>query len=130
MSEINIYSIEEPESDYQQKVLLSHLLHRGERQISIVFPILIRAVRQIDGAAWSDSNKCWYVQNKPDNLKRIFAVFRGLAWVYVKQAFFHAKFYYLIEILFTFAKFFVSLLYIKHINAVCKAKMSNYKLIT
>jgi len=90
MSEEIINYLEESNVNYQFKVVLSPLIHRGERQIRIDFPkneVLIKAVRQIDGASWSSSNRCWYVQNKPDNLKRIFAVFKGLAWVDAKALF-------------------------------------------
>jgi len=82
--------VAEPEGSYQHKVVLSPLVHREERQIGIVFPkdnVLIKAAKQINGVLWSNTHKCWYVQNKPENLKRIFAVFRGLAWVDSKALF-------------------------------------------
>ena len=63
---------------------LSHLYHRGKNQIKIDFDYdryLIAIVKQVDGVRWSQTNKCWYVENNKENLARIFEVFKGKAWV-------------------------------------------------
>ncbi|MCH8318442.1 MAG: site-specific integrase [Bacteroidetes bacterium] len=65
-------------------IQLSQLYHRGKNQIRIDFDYdryLITIVKQVDGVRWSQTNKCWYVENNPENLKRIFEVFKGKAWV-------------------------------------------------
>ncbi len=68
----------------EKTVRLGHLFHRGKHLIRMDFPFdneLIGSVRGIDGRRWSQTNKCWYVENTPDNLKKIFEVFKGKAWV-------------------------------------------------
>ena len=73
-------------------ITLKHLHHRNEHQIGLYFSyntVLIETVKKIHGARWSRSNKCWYVKNNPDNLKKIFEVFRGKATIH-KEDFFNS----------------------------------------
>jgi len=68
----------------EKTVRLGHLFHRGKHQIRMNFPIdieLKKCVDKLEGRRWSQSNKCWYVENNPENLKRIFEIFKGKAWV-------------------------------------------------
>ena len=65
-------------------ISLSKGVHRNEHQIFIGFKhdwVLINVVKHIPQAKWSASHKSWYVQNNPDNLKRIFLTFNGHAYV-------------------------------------------------
>lgn len=65
-------------------IQLSHLYHRGKNQIRIDFDYdryLITIVKQVDGVRWSQTNKCWYVENNKENLKNIFKVFKDKARV-------------------------------------------------
>jgi site-specific recombinase XerD len=31
---------------------------------------------------WSRSNRCWYIKNSPENLRKIYAAFKGKAWIH------------------------------------------------
>lgn len=71
--------------------LIRQFRHRGENQIGLLFDYnseLIDIVKKIDGIRWSQSNKCWYIQNNPGNLKKLFASFKGHDHI-DKGAFFH-----------------------------------------
>lgn len=71
----------------KERIQLSQLYHRGERCIRMDFPYdrdLIALVKQISGSRWSQTNRCWYVQNNPENLRMIFTAFKGAAWVDVE----------------------------------------------
>lgn len=63
-------------------VNLMKLKHRGDNQIGIYFKWdyeLIKLVRSVDDARWSSTQKCWYVKNKPDNLRSIFVTLKEKA---------------------------------------------------
>lgn len=71
-------------SSNKENVVLDRLFHRGGQQISIRFPPqedLLKVVRKLPGIKWSRTHNCWYVENKPANLKAIFSAFRGIVWV-------------------------------------------------
>jgi integrase/recombinase XerD len=81
---------EEAQGHYEFKVVLSHLEHKGMKQIKIDFPyneLLKKELRKIKGVAWSSTKRCWYILNKPENLSLIFSAFRGIAWVDAKALF-------------------------------------------
>jgi integrase/recombinase XerD len=64
-------------------VRLEHLTYKGQPCIALRFPYgtgLIVAAKSA-GARWSATNKCWYTPNTPEQLRGIFAAFKGLAWV-------------------------------------------------
>ncbi|MDQ3191575.1 MAG: site-specific integrase [Bacteroidota bacterium] len=66
-----------------QKLVLQHLIHNNKQQIALIFEKdieLIAAAKYI-GALWSQSNKCWYIPNSSENLKKIFCVFKGKALI-------------------------------------------------
>ncbi len=66
-----------------QTIVLDHLTHRGIRCIRIDFPKdaeLNEAIKSA-GARFSFSNKCWVLENTPENLQKIFQAFKGKAWV-------------------------------------------------
>lgn len=59
----------------KQKIIkLEHLNHNKANQIKLVFDYdqeLIDLVKQLEGIKWSKTNKCWYILNNPDNLKKV-----------------------------------------------------------
>ncbi|HKL02863.1 MAG TPA: hypothetical protein VJ911_04275 [Cryomorphaceae bacterium] len=64
-------------------VELRKLYHRDGRRIALIFEKdreLIAACKELD-ARYSMTHKCWYIDNKRQNLKRIFEVFKGKARV-------------------------------------------------
>lgn len=68
----------------QTTVTIRQFRHRGDDQIGLHFQYdkeLISIARSIDGMRWSQSNLCWYIQNNPVNLKKIFTAFRGHAHI-------------------------------------------------
>ncbi|MEL0457298.1 site-specific integrase [Flavobacteriaceae bacterium SZ-1-7] len=72
------------------KVVLRPKFHKNANQILIQFDyndVLIKQVRAIPGATWSQSLKSWYVKNNPSNLKLIFSVFKNHAHVNSKPLF-------------------------------------------
>ena len=63
-------------------ITLKHLFHRNESQIGLYFDCnaeLIAEVKKLNGVRWSRSNKCWYVENNPENLRTIFTTFKDIA---------------------------------------------------
>jgi len=89
--EFNINMMEEQgENYYQHTITLKHLFHKEKHQIGLDFKFnqeLIKLVKTLPGVAWSNSSRCWYVENKPSNLKKIFEVFKGKAWIDKKDFF-------------------------------------------
>lgn len=68
----------------QTQIVLEHFKHKGQNQIAIKFPFdkeLIKIIKIIEGSSWSNTHKCWYILNNPENLKEIFKAFKGKAWV-------------------------------------------------
>ncbi|PNQ74051.1 integrase [Hanstruepera neustonica] len=65
-------------------VTLSKANHRKEHQILIEFKhdwVLIDVVKHLPQARWSATLKSWYIKNTPNNLKKIYDVFKGHAHV-------------------------------------------------
>ena len=63
-------------------ITLKHLKHRGGKHIGLYFnynEALIAHTKKIDGIKWSATNKCWYIENKPRNLRCIFSRFKDIA---------------------------------------------------
>lgn len=59
-------------------------MHRNQSQILIGFKhdwVLINVVKHLPDAKWSTTLKSWYIKNTPANLKQIFSVFKGHAYV-------------------------------------------------
>jgi integrase/recombinase XerD len=64
------------------RISIKHLKHRNDDQIGLYFQYnsqLISHVKAIEGMRWSQSNRCWYIRNNPDNLRKIFSSLRGHA---------------------------------------------------
>jgi len=71
-------------------VTLSKKYHRKENQILIGFNhdwVLIDVVKHLPKAKWSATLKSWYIKNNPENLKLIYSVFKGHAYVNGNQLF-------------------------------------------
>jgi integrase/recombinase XerD len=65
-------------------VKLEPLFHREQECLAIRFPYdqtLIAVVKKVPGAAFSQSNKCWYVPMRKNLVNEIFQAFRGQAFV-------------------------------------------------
>ncbi|GGZ76134.1 tyrosine-type recombinase/integrase [Algibacter mikhailovii] len=65
-------------------ITLSKQIHRNQSQILIGFKhdwALIDVVKHLPDAQWSATLKSWYIKNNPANLKQIFSVFKGHAYV-------------------------------------------------
>ena len=68
---------------YEKKVLLKRLNHRGAERIAIFFEKdseLISICKSMR-ALYSRTHKCWYLDNKRENMKAIFEAFKRKAWV-------------------------------------------------
>lgn len=66
-----------------KKVIVSKMQHRGKNQLRLDFNYdkeMTRAAKTI-GCRWSQTHRCWYIRNCPENLKAIFRSFKGLAKV-------------------------------------------------
>ena len=71
-------------------IILYPKLHKNSNQILIQFvynDILIKLVRTLPNATWSKTLKSWYIKNNPSNLKLIFTVFKGHAYINTKALF-------------------------------------------
>jgi site-specific recombinase XerD len=64
-------------------ITLDHLRHKGIQNIRIDYPFdrELNEFSKSAGAKWSYSNKCWYLENTKENLQKLFASFKGKAWV-------------------------------------------------
>ena len=74
-------------------VTVKPLQHRGGKQLGLFYPYekeLIDVCKKMH-CKWSQTNKCWYLPNNPANLKRIFAAYKGKAWVDTKELSFKDK---------------------------------------
>jgi len=66
-------------------VTISAGLHRNKSVLFLRFyfnTLFIEKLKSIS-ARWSQSNKCWYLKNTETNLKLLFTVFKGTAWLNV-----------------------------------------------
>ena len=65
-------------------IILKKLYHRKNHIIGLFFSYNIEWIataKKIPGIKWSKTNSCWYVPNKPESLKNIFAAFKNIARV-------------------------------------------------
>ena len=66
----------------KKKIVLRRIFHRERWRYGIFFDYdqkMISLVRQVNGAAFSSSNKCWYADDTEENLKKILSLFRDNA---------------------------------------------------
>jgi integrase/recombinase XerD len=60
------------------------LVHHNTNRLGLYFAVdqeLIALVKTFADAKWSQTNKCWHIANNRANLKELFAVFKGKAYV-------------------------------------------------
>lgn len=77
----------------QTTILLKPFKHRGKNNIAFDFSYNNKfnfQLKKVKDIFWSQSNKCWYVENQPGKLKEIFSLFKGVAWVDA-SSFFNGK---------------------------------------
>jgi hypothetical protein len=58
--------------------------HNKQSRLALYFQIdkeLIALVKTLPDAYWSQSQKCWHIANNRTNLKELFRVFKGIAYV-------------------------------------------------
>ena len=70
-------------TEKQAEVQLERFQHRGGEQIALRFEYntqLIELAKTL-GCQWSQSNKCWYLPYEVNIHKKIFAAYKGKAWV-------------------------------------------------
>lgn len=68
---------------YSKTILLDHLRHKGIQNIRIDFPFdagLNETAKSIP-STWSFTHKCFYLENTPENVQKIFSVFKNKAQV-------------------------------------------------
>jgi integrase/recombinase XerD len=68
----------------QNKIELSYTIHREQPVVRLDFaynPELAGLVKQVNGACWSQTMKCWYIPKVQFDLHLFFEKFRGKAWV-------------------------------------------------
>jgi integrase/recombinase XerD len=83
-------SFEEPFQKPGIQIKVSRAEHKGDDVLLIRFPFddeLISVVKCIEGIKWSTTKNAWYIMNKAENLREIFRVFKGLAWVDARELF-------------------------------------------
>ena len=68
---------------FTKTILLDHLRHNGIQHIRIDFPFNREwnEIAKTIPAQWTSTHKCFYVENKPENLQKILNAFRGKVWV-------------------------------------------------
>ncbi len=68
---------------YDKTVKLERLRHRDAERIALRYEYdnELNGLSRGMGAKFSSTHHCWYVDNNPANLKKIFKVFRGRAWI-------------------------------------------------
>ncbi len=60
------------------------ITHYEQNRLGLYFPIdkeLIALVKTFEDAQWSQSERCWHIANNRSNLKELFNVFRGKAYI-------------------------------------------------
>jgi integrase/recombinase XerD len=72
----------------EKKISLRRIFHRERWRYGIFFsydPLLTSLARKVKGSRYSDTFKCWYVDDDEDNLKQILRVFRDHADIDIKE---------------------------------------------
>ena len=72
-----------------KNITLKHLHHRDKKCLGLYFAHdreLIQLCKNLR-CLWSQTNKCWYIANNPHNLKEIYRIFKGKAFINAEQIF-------------------------------------------
>lgn len=67
-----------------KKISVKPLFHNNQNCLGLFYPIdeeLTKLVKTFPDAKWSKTNKCWYISNHKTNLKELFQVFKGIAFI-------------------------------------------------
>lgn len=66
----------------KKKVTLKRIFHRDKWHLAVIFDFdekLKTIIRSIEGAAYSNTNKCFYIDDTENNLKRILSAIKDVA---------------------------------------------------
>lgn len=75
---------------FRQHITIKHLLIDNRKYIGLQFyanKALDIIVKELDSVAWSEEFNMYYVPNNKSSLNRIYAIFRGVAWIDSKYFF-------------------------------------------
>ncbi len=67
-----------------KKISVKPLYHKKQNCLGLYYPIdeqLTKLVKTFPDAKWSKTNNCWYIANHKTNLKELFQVFKGIAYI-------------------------------------------------
>lgn len=67
-----------------KKIEVKTLVYKNEQRLALYFPYneeLVKLIKSFPDAAWSNSNKCWHIANGRNNMKELFQVFNGKAYI-------------------------------------------------
>lgn len=65
-----------------QTIKIKSVIHKGSEKLGLFFayePNLINLIKTFPDTKWSNSIKCWHMENSEQNVKEIKQVFRGIA---------------------------------------------------
>lgn len=69
-------------------IVLRRDMHKGLIRLFVLFDYdveLIALIKKIDGAAWSQTRKAWYVEDTEENIQKIMNLFQGVAEIHTTQ---------------------------------------------
>lgn len=70
-----------------RKIICKSRLHRAQSVIGLYFPYhkpFITLIKRT-GGRWSETLSCWWVPNTPQDLNNLFTLFKGKAWLDLKE---------------------------------------------
>lgn len=71
-----------------KNIVLRPIQHKGTARILVLFDYdvaLIKIVKQIEGAAWSQTHKSWHVEDKRESIEKIISLFNGIAEININD---------------------------------------------
>jgi integrase/recombinase XerD len=77
-------------AEKEKLIKLSNFIYEGKEHIKIQFPYdeeLIGIVKLISGRKWSNENKCWHLENNPENLENTLSILKEVAIIDAGQLF-------------------------------------------
>jgi integrase/recombinase XerD len=67
-----------------KKIEVKTLVYKNEQRLALYFPYneeLVGLIKTFPDASWSNSNKCWHIANSRNNMRELFQVFKGKAYL-------------------------------------------------
>ena len=66
-----------------KKIVLKKLIHRNLNHIALYFDFdsQLQQIAKNLGCTWSNTHKCWYINNTPANLKELYRIYKGVAYI-------------------------------------------------